>query len=155
MRFTLLITPAAILWCAGLVLALQQPNPPAHAAGSTKQLLGFKRDGIKWTLIMHGSADRTVRPAKSADFQGILCKNGVANERRVFEGKDRPIDQTRREEVFGLMRKWSGPHLNVASPGDGVPSPATAEVPSRRDAPPKGQPNRTGSKNSSRPDTPT
>ena len=36
----------------------------------------------------------------------ILDKNKIANERKVFEGEDHPIDQTKRAEVYDLMRKW-------------------------------------------------
>lgn len=57
-------------------------------------------------LMMHGSADKTVRPQQSADLKDILDKNKIANERHVFEGEGHPIDQSKRAEVFDLLRKW-------------------------------------------------
>jgi len=57
-------------------------------------------------LILHGSADTTVRPQQSADFKAILDTNRVPNERTVFDGEGHPIDQTQREEVFTAVRAW-------------------------------------------------
>jgi dienelactone hydrolase len=57
-------------------------------------------------LMLHGSLDTTVRPEQSASLQQILERNRVPNERRVFEGENHPIDQTRREEVFRMIREW-------------------------------------------------
>ena len=57
-------------------------------------------------LMMHGSEDTTVRPSQSEQLKGILDKNKVPNERKVFEGKNHPIDQTNRDEVYALIRAW-------------------------------------------------
>ena len=86
-------------------------------------------------LILHGSADRTVRPEQSATFQQILEKNRVPNERRVFEGEGHPIDQTRREEVFALLHKWFATYLKLPE-GDGRLSFAAPSAASRRPAVP-------------------
>ncbi len=61
-------------------------------------------------LILHGSADSTVRPAQSESLKQILDHNEVPNERRVFENESHPIDQTKREEVFRQIRGWFSRH---------------------------------------------
>jgi dienelactone hydrolase len=61
-------------------------------------------------LMLHGSADNTVRPSQSAALKEVLDKNQVPNERRVFEGEGHPIDQTQREEVFAAIRAWFEKH---------------------------------------------
>jgi len=61
-------------------------------------------------LILHGSADPVVRPQQSADFQAILDKNHVLNERTVYDGEGHPIDQTQRERVFAALRAWFEKH---------------------------------------------
>ncbi|MCX7886620.1 MAG: alpha/beta fold hydrolase, partial [Verrucomicrobiae bacterium] len=57
-------------------------------------------------LILHGSNDPVVRPEQSAALKEVLDRNHVPNERRLFEGEGHPIDQTRRDEVFRLIRQW-------------------------------------------------
>ncbi|HEY6167225.1 MAG TPA: alpha/beta hydrolase-fold protein, partial [Verrucomicrobiae bacterium] len=57
-------------------------------------------------LMMHGSVDNTVRPSQSASLKEVLDKNKVPNERHVFEGENHPIDQTKREEVYAMIRAW-------------------------------------------------
>jgi len=61
-------------------------------------------------LILHGSADTTVRPQQSEEFKGILDKNRVPNERTVYDGEGHPIDQTQRERVFTSVRAWFEKH---------------------------------------------
>ena len=61
-------------------------------------------------LILHGSADNTVRPAQSASLKEVLDRNKVPNERHIFEGEGHPIDQTEREEVFSRVREWFTKH---------------------------------------------
>jgi acetyl esterase/lipase len=61
-------------------------------------------------LILHGSADTTVRPQQSADFKAILDRNRVLNERTVYNGEGHPIDQTQREQVFAAVRAWFEKH---------------------------------------------
>lgn len=61
-------------------------------------------------LILHGSADTTVRPQQSADFKAILDTNHVPNERIVFDGEGHPIDQTQREQVFASVQDWFKKH---------------------------------------------
>jgi enterochelin esterase-like enzyme len=86
-------------------------------------------------LIMHGSRDRVVRPEQSAALKSVLDKNGVSNERHVFDGEDHPIDRTKREDLFGLLGKWFEKHLNVsAGPVDATP-PAARKAPSSRAGP--------------------
>lgn len=57
-------------------------------------------------LILHGTADTTVRPEQSASLEEIMNKNEVPNERILFVGEGHPIDQTKREEVFRSIRDW-------------------------------------------------
>jgi len=82
-------------------------------------------------LIMHGSLDRTVRPEQSAALKEILDKNQVPNERHVFEGENHPIDQTKRDEVFGLIAKWFATHLNLAAVPKVTPSAVGRTAPPR------------------------
>ena len=89
--------------------------PSAEAAGK-----------IKTPFIMfHGSIDNTVRPAQSLALKEILDKNGVANERHVFEGINHPVDQQKAPEVYGLMRNWFAKYGLVAA-GAPVSAPATS-----------------------------
>jgi dienelactone hydrolase len=64
----------------------------------------------KPVLILHGSNDPAVRPAMSESLKAILDKNKVPNERHVFEGEGHPIDQTKRAEVYDLLKKWFTRH---------------------------------------------
>jgi dienelactone hydrolase len=57
-------------------------------------------------LLLHGSADTTVRPSQSEELKGILDKNRVPNDRTVYDGEGHPIDQTQRERVFDSVRTW-------------------------------------------------
>lgn len=57
-------------------------------------------------LILHGSNDPVVRPQQSASLKEVLDRNRVPNERHLFEGEGHPIDQTKREDVFRLIRQW-------------------------------------------------
>lgn len=61
-------------------------------------------------LMLHGSVDNTVRPDQSAALKEVLDRNKVTNDRRLFEGENHPIDQTKREEVFRLIREWFTQH---------------------------------------------
>jgi dienelactone hydrolase len=61
-------------------------------------------------LILHGGSDPVVRPEQSASLKEALDGNRVAAERRVFEGEGHAIDQSRRDEVFGLIRQWFAKH---------------------------------------------
>ena len=61
-------------------------------------------------LMLHGGLDNTVRPSQSEQLKEVLDKNKVPNERRVFEGEDHPVDQTKREEVYSLIRAWFAKH---------------------------------------------
>jgi acetyl esterase/lipase len=76
-----------------------QDGFPAPSAGAAEKI----RTPF---LILHGSADSTVRPEQSASLKAVLDRNKVPNERRVFEGENHPIDQTKREEVFAQIRQW-------------------------------------------------
>jgi hypothetical protein len=53
---------------------------------------------------------RTPRPEQSAAFKEVLDRNQVPNQRRLFEGEGHPIDQSRRDEVQGLIRQWFTDH---------------------------------------------
>jgi predicted esterase len=87
---------AAAITGSGIAAKAGFPAPTAELAGKVRTPF----------LIMHGSLDKAVRPEQSAQFQRILDQNKVANQRHVFEGEDHPIDQTKRAEVFQLIRQW-------------------------------------------------
>jgi dienelactone hydrolase len=61
-------------------------------------------------LIIHGSADRTVRPETSLTFKQILDENGVENKRVIFEGVGHNAHADRAAEVYPLIRAWFEQH---------------------------------------------
>jgi len=61
-------------------------------------------------LILHGGNDPVVRPEQSTSLKDALDRNRVPNDRRVFDGEGHPIDQSKRDEVFGLIRQWFSKH---------------------------------------------
>lgn len=61
-------------------------------------------------LILHGSADNTVPPERSASLEAILKQNKVPCERRVWEGVGHGLNQEKAEEVFAAMREWFQKH---------------------------------------------
>ena len=61
-------------------------------------------------LIMHGEKDTTVRPHASALLKKVLDRNGVPNERHVFEGIGHPLHREKREEVYQMMKAWFEKH---------------------------------------------
>ncbi len=46
-----------------------------------------------------------MRPSQSESLKEVLDRNKAPNERHVFEGEGHPIDQSKREEVFKLIRE--------------------------------------------------
>lgn len=70
--------------------------------------------------ILHGSADTSVRPQQAADFQAILDKNRVRNERTLDDGQGHPIAPTQREQVFAAIRAWFEKH-GAKQPGRNLP----------------------------------
>jgi endo-1,4-beta-xylanase len=85
-------------------------------------------------LIIHGSLDRTVRPEQSAALKEILDENKIPAERHVFEGENHPVDQTRRDEVFGLIAKWFTTHMKLPEVPKVTPSAADQAAPPARQA---------------------
>ncbi|OPZ09056.1 MAG: esterase [candidate division BRC1 bacterium ADurb.BinA364] len=57
-------------------------------------------------IIFHGSADGTVPPDRSEQLQTILDKNGVPNERIVFDGIGHNAHADKADEVYAAMREW-------------------------------------------------
>jgi predicted esterase len=57
-------------------------------------------------LILHGGADTTVPPERSASLQSILERNKVPCERRVWEGVGHALPNERSDEVLAAMRAW-------------------------------------------------
>jgi dienelactone hydrolase len=94
-----LVKVAAI---TGSGVAPQEGFPAPSVAAAEKIRTPF--------LMLHGSADNTVRPSQSASLKDVLDRNQVPNERQVFEGAGHPIDQTKREEVFARLRAWFTKH---------------------------------------------
>jgi acetyl esterase/lipase len=88
--------------CSGSGVAPRDgfPAPPVTAAERIRTPF----------LMLHGSADNTVRPSQSESLKEVLDRNKVPNERLVFEGEGHPIDQTKREEVFTRLREWFTRH---------------------------------------------
>ncbi len=76
-----------------------RPGYPAPAAEEAEKIRAP-------FLILHGTADTTVRPEQSASLQQALERHHITNERHLFEGAAHPIDQTQREEVFRRVRAW-------------------------------------------------
>lgn len=91
---------AAAITGSGIAPRAGFPAPSAEAAGKIRTPF----------LILHGGADPVVRPEQSAALKDVLDRNGVTNERRVFEGEGHPIDQTKRAEVFATIREWFAKH---------------------------------------------
>jgi predicted esterase len=81
--------------------------PRAGFAAPTMELAEKVRTPF---LILHGSEDKAVRPAQSAQLKEALDKNQVPNERHVFEGEGHPIDQSKRDEVYKLIQQWFTSH---------------------------------------------
>lgn len=92
--------PALLNACAitGSGVAPQDGFPAPSKAAAEKIRAPF--------LMLHGAEDTTVRPSQSESLQHILDRNGVSNDRTVFEGQSHPIDQTLRDEVFRAVREW-------------------------------------------------
>ena len=65
-------------------------------------------------VIFHGSDDTTVRPDQSASLKDVLDRNGVVNERHVYDGVGHPVDQQRAREVLELMQAWFKRHKILA-----------------------------------------
>jgi dienelactone hydrolase len=62
-------------------------------------------------LILQGATDTTVLPESSEMLKQVLDKNGVPNERRVFEGVGHNLpNQDNAVEVYRLMRDWFAKH---------------------------------------------
>lgn len=57
-------------------------------------------------LILHGGADTTVPPERSASLQLILERNKVPCERRVWEGVGHALPNERFDEVLTATRAW-------------------------------------------------
>jgi dienelactone hydrolase len=67
-------------------------------------------------LMLHGTADTTVPPERSERLKRILDKNGVTNERRLFEGVGHGLPVEKSEEVGRLMCAW---FTRYGTSGDG------------------------------------
>ena len=85
----------------------------AITAGGVVPLAGYAAPSVESAgrirapfLILHGSADTTVPPERSEALQRTLDKNGVPNERRVFEGIGHALHQQESAEVYRLIREW-------------------------------------------------
>lgn len=87
---------AAAITGSGIAPVADQAAPSPEVAAKVKTPF----------LMLHGADDTTVRPEQSAEFKRILDRNKVPNDRLIADGEGHPIDQTMREEVFGLIREW-------------------------------------------------
>lgn len=101
-------------------LAADQPGllkAAAITAGGIAPAEGFpapsaaRAEGIRAPfLILHGSADTTVPPERSASLEAILVRNKVPCDRRVWEGVGHGLNQEKADEVFAAMRAWFQKH---------------------------------------------
>lgn len=57
-------------------------------------------------LILHGTADTTVPPDRSASLAAILARNKVPCERRVWEGVGHGLPNEKADEVHAAIREW-------------------------------------------------
>lgn len=57
-------------------------------------------------LILHGTADITVPPERSALLKQELDAAKIPNQRELFEGVSHNLHQVRSEECFKLTRDW-------------------------------------------------
>jgi acetyl esterase/lipase len=67
-------------------------------------------------LILHGSADQTVPPERSAQLQTILNERKTSCDRRVFEGIGHNLHREKSEEVYRLIREWFTKHKALSAP---------------------------------------
>ncbi len=84
------------------VPAFTQRLTRAIEAGKLPPLLVVFVNG----LTDSGSEDKVVRPEQSAQLKEALDRNKVASERHVVEGEGHAIDQSKRDEVYQLLRRW-------------------------------------------------
>lgn len=91
---------AAAITAGGLSARPGFPAPTAEVAMKVRSPF----------LLLHGSADATVRPEASEALKRILDMEEVPNERHVFEGVKHDINYSRAEDCFRLMRDWFAKH---------------------------------------------
>ena len=96
---------AAAITAGGLSGRPEFPAPTAEVAAKVRAPF----------LILHGSADTTVRPEASAELKKVLDEQKVPNERQVFEGVNHDINRVRAEDCFRMMRAWFEKH-NLLKP---------------------------------------
>jgi dipeptidyl aminopeptidase/acylaminoacyl peptidase len=108
---------AAAITGSGIALKEGFPAPTAARAGKVRTPF----------LILHGSEDKTVRPAQAAAFKDVLDQNKVPNAYHVFPGENHPIDRNRQAEVFELMRQWFEKHDVLKPAGREGPHPPAGQ----------------------------
>jgi dienelactone hydrolase len=91
---------AAAITAGGLSGRPGFPAPTAEAAAKVRAPF----------LILHGTADTTVRPEASAELKKVLDEHSVPNERHLFEGVNHDVNRARADECFKLMRAWFEKH---------------------------------------------
>ena len=99
---------AAAITAGGIAPLEGVPAPSTAAAQRVRAPL----------LILHGTADSTVPPERSALLQQTLDRSGVPCQRRLFDGVGHNLHQERADEVYPLIRDWFAKHgaLVLASP---------------------------------------
>ncbi|MDP3071033.1 MAG: dienelactone hydrolase family protein, partial [Opitutaceae bacterium] len=60
--------------------------------------------------ILHGGNDGTVKPETSVKLKELLDRNGVPNERHLFEGIGHNLHQEKADDVYALMKAWFTKH---------------------------------------------
>jgi acetyl esterase/lipase len=61
-------------------------------------------------LMLHGSTDATVPPARSEQLFNVLRRSHIPCERQVFEGVGHGLHQEKSGECFRMMRDWFTRH---------------------------------------------
>lgn len=87
---------AAAITAGGIAPGDGFPAPPASVVESIRSPF----------LILHGTTDRTVPPARSAALEAALQTAGVANRRVLYDGVGHELHQAKAGEVLAEIRSW-------------------------------------------------
>jgi dienelactone hydrolase len=99
-----------------IALAAEQPDrlcAAAITAGGVVPGAGFAAPSVEQAgkiktpfLILHGSADTTVPPQRSATLADILKEHHVECERQVYEGVDHNLHNAKAQDVNARIQAW-------------------------------------------------
>ena len=91
-------------------------------------------------LMFHGTADRTVLPAQSANLAEILTQNRIPHRRILYPdlGHDIISPGQKRGDIHAIMRAWFTEHGVLTAPAPAAPAVESAVRPSAGPASPPG-----------------